>query len=93
MSNKVTASVGFARPRSSDRPTSHRVAVLELVASVVLALSTLVAATVVTIGYARADVLHVAANADHGRFALALLLGLLFAGMGGLTALVARGRE
>jgi hypothetical protein len=91
MSNEMTAPVGFARP-SGNRPTSHRVVVLELVASLALALSTLVTATAVTIGYAHADVLHAAA-ADNGRFGLALLLGLLFAGMGGLTALMARGRE
>jgi len=92
MSNEMTAPVGFARPSAGDKPTSHRVAVLQLVASLALAVSTLVAATVVSIGYARADTLHTIMDASGGRLGVALLLGLLFAGMGGLTALMARGR-
>jgi len=90
MSNEMTAPVGFTRPRGAARPTRHRVIALELVASLALVLSTLVTATVVTIGYARADTFDLAANADGGSFGVALLLGVLFAGMGGITALVAR---
>jgi len=92
MSNEMTAPVGFARPCGRDRPTRHRFAVLQLVASLTLALSTAITATVVTIGYARADALNFVADADGGPMGVALLLGLLFAGMGGLTALMALGR-
>jgi hypothetical protein len=92
MSNAMNASVGFARPRGRDRPTRHGVAVLQLVASLTLALSTAITATVVTIGYARADALNLVADADGGPMGVALLLGLLFAGIGGLTVLMARGR-
>jgi hypothetical protein len=92
MSNEMTASVGFARPSGGGRPTSHRLVVLELVASLALVLSTLVTATVVTIGYAHAEAFDAVASADDRGFWLALLFALLFAGMGGLTALMARGR-
>jgi hypothetical protein len=73
-----------AKPRS--------LAVVELIATVGLALSTLVAVTAVSIGIARADSL---ATADHpsAPLALALFIGLLLSGMGGLTALMAKGSE
>jgi hypothetical protein len=92
MSNEMKPPAGFARPCGRDRSASHRLAMLQLLASLTLAFSTLVAATVVTIGYARADALSVAADDDGGRFGVALLVSLLFAGMGGLTALMARDR-
>jgi len=59
----------------------------ELVASVALALSTLIAATVVSVGIARADVASNVIDNESGVIAIALLLGLLFIGMGGLTIL------
>ncbi|MEA2937379.1 MAG: hypothetical protein QOG83_858 [Alphaproteobacteria bacterium] len=62
---------------------------VELFATVGLALSTLVAVMAVSIGIARADVLGVRADADAAPFAIALLVGLLFAAMGGLTAVMA----
>jgi hypothetical protein len=57
------------------------------VATIGLALSVLVAATVVSIEVARADVAANVIDNESGLFAIALLLGLLFIGMGGLTAL------
>jgi heme/copper-type cytochrome/quinol oxidase subunit 3 len=63
------------------------VAAAELIASIGLAVSTLVAATVVSIGIARADVASNVIDNESGVFAIALLLGLLFIGMGGLTFL------
>ncbi len=62
----------------------------ELLATIGLALSTLVAVTVVSIGVARADVAANVIDNESSLFAVALLLGLLFIGMGGLTALSAR---
>ena len=68
--------------------TERRTAVFaELVATIGLALSVLVAATVVSIEVARADVATNVIDNESGLFAIALLLGLLFIGMGGLTAL------
>jgi len=91
MSNEMVASVGFERPRGANKPYRYGVVVLQLVATLTLALSTAVAATIVTIGYARAETINAVADAGNGRFGLALFFGLLFFGMGGLTALMARG--
>jgi len=63
------------------------VALAELVASLALAASTLIAATVVSIGIARADVAGNVIDNEGGLFVVALVLGLLFIGMGGLTIL------
>jgi len=76
--------------KHADRPLggeSRTVVMTELVASVALALSTLIAATVVSVGIARADVASNVIDNESGVFAIALLLGLLFIGMGGLTIL------
>jgi F0F1-type ATP synthase membrane subunit a len=75
----------------SDTPASkHRtVAAVELIATVALALLTLVAVTAVSIGIARADVFGAHADADPAPFAIALFIGLLLSAMGGLTAIMA----
>ena len=79
-------STGFAPP--AHRSSEHRtVALAELVASLALAASTLIAATVVSIGIARADVASNVIDNEGGLFVVALVLGLLFIGMGGLTVL------
>lgn len=81
-------SAGFAPPAHRALGNEHRtVALAELVASLALALSTLVAATVVSVGIARADVAGNVIDNESGLFAIALLLGLLFIGMSGLTIL------
>jgi hypothetical protein len=88
MSHDLIDRAGFghqARIRTAQQRT-----VLALIASVVLALSTAVAAMIVSVGMARADVLRAVADADNGPFAVALFLGLMLAGMGGLTAIVTR---
>ena len=59
----------------------------ELVATLGLALSILVAATVVSAGIARADVGMNIIDNESGFFAIALIIGLAFAAMGGLTIL------
>jgi len=72
-----------ARPLGNERRT---VALAELLTMVGLALSTIVAATVVSLGIARANVVGNVIDNEGGLFAVALLLGLIFIGMGGLTA-------
>ena len=67
------------------------VALVELITTVSLALSTVVAATAVSIGIARADVFGIRADGDAAPLAIALLIGLLLLAMGGLTALMANG--
>jgi Na+/pantothenate symporter len=59
----------------------------ELVASLGLGLATLVAVTVVSAGIARADVAMSVIDNETGLFAISLIVGLLFAAMGGLTVL------
>jgi glycerol uptake facilitator-like aquaporin len=75
---------------------TRRAAPVELITTVLLALSTVVAATVVSIGIARADVFGMRAESDVAPFAIALLIGLLLLAMGGLTAVMAddpKGKE
>ena len=77
-------------PTIGPAPASRPAARVELIATIALALSTLIAVTVVSIGIARADVFGAQANPDGAPFAIALFLGLLLSAMGGLTALMAR---
>lgn len=70
---------------------TRRAAPVELITTVLLALSTMVAATAVSIGIARADVFGMRADGDTSPFAIALLIGLLLLAMGGLTAVMADG--
>ncbi len=78
---------GFLRPAPAEQRARQRTT-LTLIATAALAVSTMVAVTVVSIGIARADMLGAAAG-DDGRLAVAVFLGIVFAGMGGLTAVVA----
>lgn len=61
---------------------------VELIATVALALSTVVAVTAVSIGIARADA-YVGAVTNSAALATALLIAILLVVMGGLTAVVA----
>ncbi len=67
------------------------VALAELIATMALAACTLIAATAISIGIARADIagsdLRTLAATDTAPFAFAWLSGLLLAGTGGLAAL------
>jgi glycerol uptake facilitator-like aquaporin len=79
--------LGLTEQQTPDR--RGPVALVELIATVALALSTLVAATAVSIGFARADVLGARADADVAPIAIAMLIAFLLTAMGGLTALMA----
>lgn len=82
---KPEPAYGFTPPAASGRKS---VVLAQLLMSLVLAASTIAAATVVSIGIARADVV-----ADRipvtegGLFVIALLLGLVMLGIGGLSIL------
>ena len=67
------------------RPERRSPALAELLASAALALATIVAATVVSAGIANAGVADGVIGNEGSVFALALLLGLAFIGMGSLT--------
>jgi hypothetical protein len=85
---------GFTPPADHTLGTERRTVVFaELLAIVALLLSTIVAATVVSVGIARADVASNVIDNEGGLFAIALMLGLLFIGMGGLTAFTLPGER
>lgn len=89
MSHDLTDRAGFDHQTRHQRTAQQRT-VLALIASVALALSTAVAVTAVSIGMARAGALRSVADGDNAPFAVAVFLGLVLAGMGGLTAVVTR---
>jgi hypothetical protein len=85
--------VGFV---PAGRAGRRNAAVAELVATVVLTVSTLIAATAVSIGFARADTLGGSPFVTVPRtdvIALAVLLGLLFTGLSGMAAGVSAWRD
>lgn len=81
--------VGFERPTARRPALRQRAICWQLVTTLTLALSTLLAVTVLTLGYARADTLSFG-DSDNASLALAVFLGLVLVGMGGLTAIMAR---
>jgi len=85
---------GFTSPSGRALGNERRtVALAELAAIVGLALSTIVAATVVSVGIARANVVGNVIDNEGSLFTVALLLGLIFIGMGGLTAFTLPGHK
>ena len=88
----MTKTVEPVEDRSALETAAQRiksVAVVELIATVALAFSTIVAVTAVSIGIARADVFAGTAHADSAPLAIALFIGLLLTAMGGFTAIMA----
>jgi hypothetical protein len=92
MSTQMAIAGEQATPEA-ERPKSRPVARVELIATLALALSTLIAVTAVSIGIARADVFGAQSEAGGAPLAIALFVGLLLAGMGGLTAIMADDRN
>lgn len=85
---RTTDDTGFAPPPTRPLGRERRsVDIAALLASVGLAAGTLVAASVITAGIARADTLMPVAGQHTSVIAVALVLGLLLAGMGGLTVM------
>ena len=81
-----------ARERESRQgctPRQRPIALVELIITAALALSTAVAVTAVSIGMARADVVGAMTSGDGTPLAIALCLAFLLAAMGGLTVIVA----
>jgi hypothetical protein len=90
---ELTGKVGFASPVTEQRFSKRRSAGIELLATVALAVSLLIAATAVSIGMAHAQALGAVRHSDGTPIAIAVLLGLVFVIMGGLTAIAARDRR
>jgi len=72
-------------------PKRRSIAVVELLTTAALALSTAIAVTAVSIGIARADMRGVVTQGDATPFAIALSFVLLLSAMGVLTAIIALG--
>jgi hypothetical protein len=81
---------GAGEPRMPEQGAARPV---ELIATLALALSTLVAVTAVSIGIARADAIVPAASSDAASLAIALLVGLLVGAMGTFTTIMAQARS
>ncbi len=80
--------LGFHPPAARGPGHERRTAAFaELAASIALALSTVVVATVLSVGIARANVVDGIIGNEGSLFAIALLLGLLFVGFGGYSIL------
>lgn len=85
---------GFTPPSGRALGQEQRtVALAEMIAIVSLAVSTVVAATVVSVGIARANMASDVVGNEGGVFGVALLLGLIFLAMGGLTVFTLPGRK
>ncbi|MEP7032155.1 MAG: hypothetical protein ABI830_14565 [Pseudolabrys sp.] len=81
-------STGFIAPAGRALGDERRsVAVASLIATAALAISIIIAATVVSVGMARADVAGNVIDNEGSLFVITLLLGLFFIGLGGLTVL------
>jgi membrane protein DedA with SNARE-associated domain len=88
---KHTESNGFAAPVERALVTErHSRMLAELFAIGGLVASTLVAATVITMGVARAGVVDGVIDNEGGLFAIALVLGLVFIAVGGVSLLPPR---
>jgi Mg2+/citrate symporter len=85
---------GFTAPPEHSLGQERRaVALAALIASAALAISTIVAATVVSVGIARANVGDGVIDHEGSLFAVALLLGLIFIGIGSIHFLPPRRRS
>lgn len=85
---------GFSAPPDHLLGRERRsVAVAALVATTGLALAIIIAVTAVSVGIARANVIGNVIDNEGSLFAIALMLGLLFIGMGGLTVLTMPGSD
>ncbi len=85
---------GFTPPSRHPLGHEHRsVALAELMAIVALALSTIVVVTVVSTGIARAGVADGVIGHEGSLFGIALLLGLMFIGVGGFSLLPGRPKK
>lgn len=81
---KIAGFRGDPQPAGGE---SRRVVIAELTAIAGLTIATVIAATAVSVGIARASVVDGVIDNDGGLFTVALLLGLAFVAIGGLSLL------
>ena len=83
--------IGFHHPDRNARPLTKRKLVLaHLLMTAVLVICIVVALTAVAIGTARAETLNALAQGRECFLPLAVLIGLVLAGLGGITAAITR---
>lgn len=80
---KLVKGTGFTAPQG--RPLNRYTRMVELAAAAGLVLSTVVALTAITVGAAHAGVVDGVVGNEGSVFTVALLLGLLFIAIGGLS--------
>jgi hypothetical protein len=91
MTRDRIAGIGFHHPDRNARPlTKRKLAVAHLLMTAVLVICIVVAVTAVAIGSARAETFSALAHGREGIVPLAMLIGLLIAGIGGITAALVR---
>jgi hypothetical protein len=91
MNRDRIAGIGFHHPVRNARPlTKRKTALAHLLMTAALVIGIVIAATAVTFGMARADTLHEVATSQDGALAIVMLIGAIFAGMGGIVAAVTR---
>jgi hypothetical protein len=90
---ELTGKVGFASPIAEKSLSRRRTRGVELIATLALAVSLIVAAAAVSIGVARAQAFASTAGNDRAPFAVALFFGAVMAGMSGLTTIVTGDRQ
>ena len=91
---KPIENAGFTAPADHALGNErHTVALAELAAIAALAACTIVAATVVSVGIARASIAGGVIDNEGSLFTVALLLGLVFIGIGGFSILPPGGRR
>jgi hypothetical protein len=90
---ELTGKVGFASPIAEKSLSRRRSRGVELIATLALAVSLIVAAAAVSIGVARAQAFASTAASDRAPFAVALFFGAVMVGMSGLTAIVTGERQ
>lgn len=87
---KLLENTGFTRPAASKVRSR---ALAALITSAGLAFATIVTATVITAGIARANVVDGVIGNEGSVFVIALILGLAFIGIGGVTLPGSRSRK
>lgn len=91
MTRDRIAGIGFHHPDRNARPlTKRKLALAHLLMTAVLVICIVVAVTAVALGTARAETLTAVTQGREGPLPLAILLALLLAGMGGITAAITR---
>jgi hypothetical protein len=90
---ELTGKVGFASPITEQKFSTRRTAGIELMATLALAVCLVVAATAVSINVAFAQSLGSVGVDGRAPCAIATLLVLFFAGMGGMTFITLRERR